>query len=80
MPVLMDVSHFLFFPYEGQDIRSSKLEEMEERKIKRRSPKSSSSHSAQVANSKKSSVPVSKSTAFSNPAPQPAVQKPKLKR
>ncbi|NWY26947.1 CC28A protein, partial [Pheucticus melanocephalus] len=53
---------------------------MEERKIKRRSPKSSSSHSAQVANSKKSSVPVSKSTAFSNPAPQPAVQKPKLKR
>uniref|UniRef100_H0ZKX6 Coiled-coil domain containing 28A n=1 Tax=Taeniopygia guttata TaxID=59729 RepID=H0ZKX6_TAEGU len=29
---------------------------------------------------RKSSVPVSKSTAFSNPAPQPAVQKPKLKR
>ncbi|NWV41469.1 CC28A protein, partial [Grantiella picta] len=53
---------------------------MEERKIKRRSPKSSTSHPAQVTNSKKSSVPVSKSTAFSNPAPQPAVQKPKLKR
>ncbi|NXA15603.1 CC28A protein, partial [Sapayoa aenigma] len=53
---------------------------MEERKIKRRSPKSSTSHPPQVANSKKSSVPVSKSTAFSNPAPQPAVQKPKLKR
>ncbi|KGL85227.1 Coiled-coil domain-containing protein 28A [Tinamus guttatus] len=53
---------------------------MEERKIKRRSPKSSTAHPAQVANSKKSSVPVSKSTAFSNPAPQPAVQKPKLKR
>ncbi|XP_057263382.1 coiled-coil domain-containing protein 28A isoform X1 [Pezoporus wallicus] len=53
---------------------------MEERKIKRRSPKSSTSHPPQVANSKKNSVPVSKSTAFSNPAPQPAVQKTKLKR
>ncbi|GAB0186765.1 coiled-coil domain-containing protein 28A [Grus japonensis] len=53
---------------------------MEERKIKRRSPKSSTSHPAQVTNSKKNSVPVSKSAAFSNPAPQPAVQKPKLKR
>ncbi|XP_054255125.1 coiled-coil domain-containing protein 28A [Indicator indicator] len=53
---------------------------MEERKIKRRSPKSSTSHPTQVANSKKNSVPVSKSIAFSNPAPQPAVQKPKLKR
>ncbi|NXI53521.1 CC28A protein, partial [Chloroceryle aenea] len=53
---------------------------MEERKIKRRSPKSSTSHPTQVANPKKNSVPVSKSTAFSNPAPQPAAQKPKLKR
>ncbi|NXD78295.1 CC28A protein, partial [Halcyon senegalensis] len=53
---------------------------MEERKIKRRSPKSSTSHPGQVANPKKNSVPVSKSTAFSNPAPQPAAQKPKLKR
>ncbi|TFK09052.1 coiled-coil domain-containing protein 28A [Terrapene carolina triunguis] len=53
---------------------------MEERKIKRRSPKSSSSHPTQVANAKKNSVPVSKSTAFSNPAPQANSQRPKLKR
>ncbi|XP_075780419.1 coiled-coil domain-containing protein 28A [Pelodiscus sinensis] len=53
---------------------------MEERKIKRRSPKSSNSHPTQVANAKKNSVPVSKSTAFSNPAPQANSQRPKLKR
>nr|AAW78976.1 GekBS130P [Gekko japonicus] len=53
---------------------------MEERKTKRRSPKTSSTHVTQVVNSKKSSLPPSKSTAFSNPAPQPPLQKPKLKR
>ncbi|XP_035176800.1 coiled-coil domain-containing protein 28A isoform X1 [Oxyura jamaicensis] len=53
---------------------------MEERKIKRRSPKAATAHPAQAAGSKKSAVPVSKSTAFGNPAPQPAAQKPKLKR
>uniref|UniRef100_A0A6J0SC26 Coiled-coil domain-containing protein 28A isoform X4 n=1 Tax=Pogona vitticeps TaxID=103695 RepID=A0A6J0SC26_9SAUR len=49
---------------------------MEERKSKRRSPKSSTSHVTQVANNKKNSGLPSKSTQFSNPAPQ----KPKLKR
>ncbi|CAI5770194.1 Uncharacterized protein PODLI_1B026982 [Podarcis lilfordi] len=53
---------------------------MEERKTKRRSPKSSTSHVTQVVNNKKNSVPPSKSTVFSNPAPQPPSQKPKLKR
>ncbi|XP_077207630.1 coiled-coil domain-containing protein 28A isoform X2 [Paroedura picta] len=53
---------------------------MEERKTKRRSPKTSSTHVTQMVNSKKSSLPPSKSTAFSNPAPQPPLQKPKLKR
>uniref|UniRef100_A0A8D0L9L3 Coiled-coil domain containing 28A n=1 Tax=Sphenodon punctatus TaxID=8508 RepID=A0A8D0L9L3_SPHPU len=53
---------------------------MEERKIKRRSPKSSTTQVTQVVNSKKNSLPPSKSTAFSNPAPQPAAQKQKLKR
>ncbi|KAJ6660169.1 hypothetical protein lerEdw1_018096 [Lerista edwardsae] len=52
---------------------------MEERKSKRRSPKSSTSHVSQVVN-KKNSVPPSKSTAFSNPAPQPPLQKPKFKK
>lgn len=53
---------------------------MEERKIKRRSPKAATAHPAPAAGSKKSAVPASKSTAFGNPAPQPAAQKPKLKR
>ncbi|XP_020829397.2 coiled-coil domain-containing protein 28A [Phascolarctos cinereus] len=53
---------------------------MEERKIKRRSPKSFSSHSAQLVNSKKNSMPVSKSTGFSNPTSQSTSQRPKLKR
>ncbi|XP_063773507.1 coiled-coil domain-containing protein 28A [Pseudophryne corroboree] len=52
---------------------------MDERKMKRRSPKSSTSHPPLV-NSKKNSVPLSKSAGFSNAVPQPAVQKPKLKR
>ncbi|XP_074165817.1 coiled-coil domain-containing protein 28A isoform X2 [Sminthopsis crassicaudata] len=53
---------------------------MEERKIKRRSPKSFSSHSTQLVNSKKNSMPVSKSTGFSNSTSQSTSQRPKLKR
>ncbi|XP_039767102.1 coiled-coil domain-containing protein 28A isoform X2 [Ornithorhynchus anatinus] len=53
---------------------------MEERKIKRKSPKSFSTHSTQVGNSKKTSMPVSRSTGFSNPASQSTSQRPKLKR
>ncbi|XP_030882157.1 coiled-coil domain-containing protein 28A isoform X2 [Leptonychotes weddellii] len=53
---------------------------MEERKVKRRSPKSFSAHSTQVVNAKKNSIPVSKSTGFSNPASQSTSQRPKLKR
>ncbi|KAG5205636.1 hypothetical protein JEQ12_018886 [Ovis aries] len=53
---------------------------MEERKVKRRSPKSFSAHSTQVVNTKKNAIPVSKSTGFSNPASQSTSQRPKLKR
>lgn len=53
---------------------------MEERKVKRRSPKSFSAHSTQVVNAKKNAIPVSKSTGFSNPASQSTSQRPKLKR
>ncbi|XP_053145333.1 coiled-coil domain-containing protein 28A [Hemicordylus capensis] len=53
---------------------------MEERKNKRRSPKSSTSHVSQVVHNKKNSVPASKSTAFSNPAPQPTLQRTKFKK
>ncbi|ELW64178.1 Epithelial cell-transforming sequence 2 oncogene-like protein [Tupaia chinensis] len=53
---------------------------MEERKAKRRSPKSFSAHSSQVVNAKKNAIPVSKSTGFSNPASQSTSQRPKLKR
>ncbi|KAK2114416.1 Coiled-coil domain-containing protein 28A [Saguinus oedipus] len=53
---------------------------MEERKVKRRSPKSFSAHCTQVVNAKKNAIPVSKSTGFSNPASQAASQRPKLKR
>ncbi|ERE84204.1 epithelial cell-transforming sequence 2 oncogene-like protein [Cricetulus griseus] len=53
---------------------------MEERKAKRKSPKSFSAHSTQVANAKKNAIPASKSTGFSNPAAQSTSQRPKLKR
>ncbi|KAE8602219.1 hypothetical protein XENTR_v10013916 [Xenopus tropicalis] len=53
---------------------------MDERKIKRRSPKSSTSHPPPLVNSKRNSVPLSKSTGFSNVVAQPTGQKPKLKR
>ncbi|XP_059256805.1 coiled-coil domain-containing protein 28A isoform X4 [Mustela nigripes] len=53
---------------------------MEERKVKRRSPKSFSAHSTQVVNAKKNAIPVSKSIGFSNPASQSTSQRPKLKR
>ncbi|KAM4695100.1 coiled-coil domain-containing protein 28A isoform 1-T3 [Discoglossus pictus] len=53
---------------------------MDERKMKRRSPKSSTSHPPPLVNSKKNSVPLSKSTGFSNAVSQPSGQKPKLKR
>ncbi|XP_058526445.1 coiled-coil domain-containing protein 28A isoform X1 [Ochotona princeps] len=53
---------------------------MEERKVKRRSPKSFSAHSTQVVSAKKNALPVSKSTGFSNPATQSTSQRPKLKR
>ncbi|XP_020142814.1 coiled-coil domain-containing protein 28A isoform X1 [Microcebus murinus] len=56
------------------------LKTMEERKVKRRSPKSFSAHSTQVVNAKKNAIPVSKSTGFSNPASQSTSQRPKLKR
>uniref|UniRef100_F6SL76 Coiled-coil domain containing 28A n=2 Tax=Monodelphis domestica TaxID=13616 RepID=F6SL76_MONDO len=59
---------------------SKEYKTMEERKIKRRSPKSFSSHSTQLVNSKKNSMPVSKSTGFSNPTSQSTSQRPKLKR
>nr|XP_023409750.1 LOW QUALITY PROTEIN: coiled-coil domain-containing protein 28A [Loxodonta africana] len=58
----------------------SELKTMEERKVKRRSPKSFSAHSTQVVNAKKNAIPVSKSTGFSNPATQSTSQRPKLKR
>ncbi|XP_075410589.1 coiled-coil domain-containing protein 28A isoform X2 [Tenrec ecaudatus] len=53
---------------------------MEERKMKRRSPKSFNAHSTQVVNAKKNALPVSKSMGFSNPATQSTSQRPKLKR
>ncbi|XP_019405721.1 PREDICTED: coiled-coil domain-containing protein 28A [Crocodylus porosus] len=53
---------------------------MEERKMKRRSPKASSTHPAPAAGAKKGALPASKSTAFAPAAPQPAAQRPKLKR
>ncbi|KAG8510846.1 Coiled-coil domain-containing protein 28A, partial [Galemys pyrenaicus] len=56
------------------------LTAMEERKVKRRSPKSFSAHPTQVVNAKKNAIPVSKSTGFSNPASQSTSQRPKLKR
>lgn len=59
---------------------SKELKTMEERKVKRRSPKSFSAHSTQVTNAKKNAIPVSKSTGFSNPATQSTSQRPKLKR
>ncbi|XP_062953284.1 coiled-coil domain-containing protein 28A isoform X3 [Cynocephalus volans] len=59
---------------------SKKLKAMEERKVKRRSPKSYSAHCTQVVNAKKNAIPVSKSTGFSNPASQSTSQRPKLKR
>uniref|UniRef100_M3YTW8 Coiled-coil domain containing 28A n=1 Tax=Mustela putorius furo TaxID=9669 RepID=M3YTW8_MUSPF len=59
---------------------SKELRTMEERKVKRRSPKSFSAHSTQVVNAKKNAIPVSKSTGFSNPASQSTSQRPKLKR
>ncbi|KAM9059749.1 coiled-coil domain-containing protein 28A isoform 1-T1 [Megaptera novaeangliae] len=59
---------------------SKELKTMEERKVKRRSPKSFSAHSTQVVNAKKNAIPVSKSTGFSNPASQSTSQRPKLKR
>ncbi|XP_010624890.1 coiled-coil domain-containing protein 28A isoform X1 [Fukomys damarensis] len=59
---------------------SKELRTMEERKVKRRSPKSFSAHPTQVVNAKKNAIPVSKSTGFSNPASQSTSQRPKLKR
>ncbi|XP_013821996.2 PREDICTED: coiled-coil domain-containing protein 28A [Capra hircus] len=59
---------------------SKELKTMEERKVKRRSPKSFSAHSTQVVNTKKNAIPVSKSTGFSNTASQSTSQRPKLKR
>ncbi|XP_066866997.1 coiled-coil domain-containing protein 28A isoform X2 [Kogia breviceps] len=59
---------------------SKELKRMEERKVKRKSPKSFSAHSTQVVNAKKNAIPVSKSTGFSNPASQSTSQRPKLKR
>ncbi|XP_029452327.1 coiled-coil domain-containing protein 28A isoform X2 [Rhinatrema bivittatum] len=53
---------------------------MEERKMKRKSPKTSNSHPPQAVNSKKNSVPVSKSSGFSNAVSQTSVQRPKLKK
>ncbi|XP_075720398.1 coiled-coil domain-containing protein 28A [Rhinoderma darwinii] len=53
---------------------------MDERKMKRRSPKTSTNHPPPLVNSKKNSVPLSRSTGFSNVVPQSAGQKPKLKR
>lgn len=53
---------------------------MEERKMKRRSPKASSAHPAPAAGAKKGALPSSKSTAFAPAVPQPAAQRPKLKR
>ncbi|XP_076783051.1 coiled-coil domain-containing protein 28A isoform X2 [Arvicanthis niloticus] len=53
---------------------------MEERKAKRKSPKSFSAHSTQVVNAKKNAIPASKSTGFSNPTSQSTSQRPKLKR
>ncbi|KAI5193936.1 Coiled-Coil Domain-Containing Protein 28A [Manis pentadactyla] len=59
---------------------NKELNTMEERKVKRRSPKSFNAHSTQVVNAKKNAIPVSKSTGFSNPASQSTSQRPKLKR
>uniref|UniRef100_A0A8C0LFV1 Coiled-coil domain containing 28A n=1 Tax=Canis lupus dingo TaxID=286419 RepID=A0A8C0LFV1_CANLU len=59
---------------------NKELRAMEERKVKRRSPKSFSAHSTQIASAKKNAIPVSKSTGFSNPASQSTSQRPKLKR
>ncbi|XP_005552030.3 coiled-coil domain-containing protein 28A [Macaca fascicularis] len=59
---------------------NKELKTMEERKVKRRSPKSFSAHCTQVVNAKKNAIPVSKSTGFSNPASQSTSQRPKLKR
>ncbi|XP_040285156.1 coiled-coil domain-containing protein 28A isoform X2 [Bufo bufo] len=52
---------------------------MDERKMKRRSPKSSTSHPPPLVNTKTKAVPPSRSTGFSN-VPQSAGQKTKLKR
>ncbi|XP_037700363.1 coiled-coil domain-containing protein 28A isoform X1 [Choloepus didactylus] len=59
---------------------NKELKTMEERKMKRRSPKSFSAHSTQGVNAKKNAIPVSKSTGFSNPTAQATSQRPKLKR
>ncbi|XP_055121533.2 coiled-coil domain-containing protein 28A isoform X2 [Symphalangus syndactylus] len=59
---------------------NKELKTMEERKVKRRSPKSFSAHCTQVVNAKRNAIPVSKSTGFSNPASQSTSQRPKLKR
>lgn len=53
---------------------------MEERRVKRRSPKSFSTHATQGVSAKRNTIPVSKSTGFSNPASQSTSQRPKLKR
>ncbi|XP_030054390.1 coiled-coil domain-containing protein 28A [Microcaecilia unicolor] len=53
---------------------------MDDRKTKRRSPKSSTSHPPQAVNAKKNAMPVSRSTGFSNAVSQSAAQRPKLKR
>ncbi|XP_026561351.1 coiled-coil domain-containing protein 28A [Pseudonaja textilis] len=53
---------------------------MEEKKNKRRSPKSSMTHVSQVHNNKKNTVPSSKNTAFANSVSQVHLQRPKLKR
>ncbi|XP_070589685.1 coiled-coil domain-containing protein 28A [Erythrolamprus reginae] len=52
---------------------------MEEKKNKRRSPKSSMTHVSQVHN-KKNTLPSSKSIAFTNSSSQVHLQRPKLKR
>ncbi|KAK6488994.1 coiled-coil domain-containing protein 28A [Huso huso] len=53
---------------------------MEEKKLKRKSPKTSTSQAAPTGNSKKSAMPASRSTAFTNMGAQTSSQKTKLKR
>ncbi|XP_033873566.1 coiled-coil domain-containing protein 28A [Acipenser ruthenus] len=53
---------------------------MEEKKLKRKSPKTSTSQAAPTGNSKKSAMPTSRSTAFTNMGAQTSSQKTKLKR